>query len=1197
MEYRRLKFVVLAICISKFWATPSVATEPARVDFNRDVQPILSGHCYKCHGPDDKSREAGVRFDRRDAALAASESGVVPLVPGDPDASELIRHIEASDEAEKMPPAAANKDLSEDQKKILRQWIAEGAEYQVHWSFVPPQQATLPATKQSEWGQNPIDAFILARLEAEGLLPSPPADRVTLARRVSLDLIGLPPTPAEVDAYLADNSPHAYEKYVDRLLALPQYGERWARRWLDLARYADTNGYEKDRPRSMWPYRDWVINALNADMPFDQFTIEQLAGDMLPNASLSQRTATGFHRNTMINEEGGVDPLEFRFHAMVDRVGTTGTVWLGLTIGCAQCHTHKYDPIPHRDYYRLMAFLNNADELVMDVPQLAVAAKRTQTQAQIAAAQAALAEQFPAADDPRWHDIAPLAVQTGGESQAQIQSDGSVLLSGSAPQTDTYTVTLDPPVQRISHLQLQTLTDSSLGAQGPGRTQHGNFVVTEFSAALVTTNAADMTTSSQPIQIAAATVDFAQDGFSALAMLDGQPNTGWAIHGPGPWNVSRTATFQLAEPIQVPPGAHLQVRIDQQYGGQHTLGRFRLRLGESLNDPRPLAARRQENLEQHFNNWLASERARTGRWQLLKPLQARCKVPVLSILEDGSVLATADQTKSDLYELQYQCDLKGITALRLEALPDDRLPERGPGRIYYEGPFGDFYLSTITAGPVNEPFAFASATESFAAGGNTATTAIDADQQTGWSINGAQGRPHSAVFRFAQPVDTSGTLDLQLLFERYYAAGLGRFRIWATTDPEPAPARDLPTTLDALLLTDSGQLTADQRQQLLEIFLTVAPQLAAQHKEIDNLRKQIAAYPTTLVMTERPATNPRATHLHRRGEYLQPDELVTPEVPEIFSPLPADAPHDRLTFARWLVDRQNPLTARVTVNRQWATFFGRGLVRTTEDFGYQGERPTHPELLDWLAVEFMQQGWSLKSLHKLMVTSATYQQSSHFTPELLAADPQNKLLARAPRVRLDAELIRDSILHISGQLSPKLGGPSVFPPQPSGITSEGTYGPLAWKVSEGEDRYRRGLYTFAKRTAPYAMFNTFDAPSGEACVARREISNTPLQALTLLNDDVFLDAARALGKQLAQAGGTADERIMDLFRRCLARPPRADELSLVANFHATQRQRLAAGELNAAQISGLPEGDALDPAAWTLTSRAVLNLDEVITKE
>jgi uncharacterized protein DUF1549/uncharacterized protein DUF1553/cytochrome c len=1236
--------VALALAAGSISLAAGPPPQPAAPDFNRDVRPILSRHCFKCHGPDDAQRKAGLRLDLRSAAVKPTTAGRKAIVPGKADQSELVRRIFAPEPGRVMPPPVTKNPLSEAEKLILKRWIAAGAEYRQHWAFVPPKQAPLPKVRLKSWPRNPIDTFVLARLEAAGLRPSPPADRYTLVRRVYLDLIGMPPTPEEADAFVDDQAPDAYEKLVERLLASSHYGERWARRWLDLARYADTNGYEKDRPRSTWPYRDWVINALNQDMPFDQFTIQQLAGDLLveemrkqgpgngemgktgnegpaissfPHFPISSLIATGFHRNTMLNEEGGIDPLEYRFHAMTDRVSTTATTWLGLTVGCAQCHTHKFDPVPHREYYQFMAFLNNADEPEIPVPQPEITTRRAALEKQVAALEADLPNRFPAEQAFRWQTPAPSDIATAGGARAERLPDASIRLSGANPETDTYTVTLESDLSNVAAIRLEALPDPSLGNNGPGRTPHGNFVLTGLAATVAPVSAPGQ---AQAVKLVRAEADFAQEGFPAAHAIDGDPKTGWAIHGPDPWNVHRTATFYLEKPVSLSGGSRWVIRLEQQFGTKHTLGRFRLSLGQQAGEGGSTEAQRRERLQRKFDEWLAAESARAVRWTPLRPASAKSNLPLLTVLDDASVLASGDQTKRDLYDVSFRADLRGITAVRLEALPDDSLPKRGPGRIYYEGPHGDFFLSEVTLAAGGSPVRLKSASHTFASGGSTAQAALDGNPQTGWAINGGQGRAHTAVFNLAQPLGEGGELSLRLLFERYYAAGLGRFRVSVTTDARPAEAR-LATDVEALLTEPDSRRTAAGRERLFQYYLSVAPELAPEREAIRQLRAQMPEQPTTLVFTERPPQNPRPTFIHRRGEFLQPGEKVEPGVLSVLHPLPAGVPRNRLTFARWLVDGRNPLVGRVTVNRQWAAFFGTGIVRTTEDFGLQGDSPTHPELLDWLAIEFMKgrmgergngskvthsptpplshspaKPWSLKHLHRLIVTSATYQQSSKVTPDLLARDPMNRLLSRGPRFRLEAEQLRDSALKASSLLSPKLGGPSVFPPQPAGVTSEGTYGPLQWKTSEGPDRYRRGLYTFAKRTAPYAMFTTFDGPSGEACVARREVSNTPLQALTLLNDTVFLEAAQALGRMIAGRQGSIEERATYLFRRCLTRPPGGEELSLLVKFYHAQKGRLESKELDAAAIAGRGEEDANERAAWTLLARSLLNLDEAVVK-
>jgi Protein of unknown function (DUF1553)/Protein of unknown function (DUF1549)/Planctomycete cytochrome C len=979
-------------------------------DFTRDVRPILSEHCFKCHGPDDAARQANLRLDLREAALKKPESGNPPIVPGKPDASDLIRRIVSHDPDEMMPPPAANKPLSDAKRRILRNWIAAGAPYKPHWAFVPPRQSQPPAVRQTDWPRNPIDRFVLARLESIGLKPAAGADRYTLIRRLSLDLVGLPPTIAEADAFANDRSPGAYERLVDRLLSSPHYGERWGRRWLDLARYADTNGYEKDRVRSIWPYRDWVIRAINDAMPFDQFSIKQLAGDMLPQATTSDRIATGFHRNTMLNEEGGIDPLEFRFYAMVDRVGTTGVVWLGLTVGCAQCHTHKFDPIPHKDYYRLMGLLNNADETEVDVPDRRRLGQRSHFNAEIAAAETDLPNQFP----------------PGGQA---------------------------------------------------GRS----------------------------------------------------------------------------------------------------------------------------NFDKKLTEWERTESAGAVRWTRLRPDSAKATLPHLRVLADDSILASGDESKSDRYEIAFEHLPSVITAIRLEALPDASLPKHGPGRVFYEGPFGDFELSEISATADGKPIHFQSAAQSFASNPGGAAAAIDGSPLTSWSVNGGQGKAHAAVFILKEPFRNVKRLSLGMLCEYYYAAGLGRFRISVATSPVAADRQVLPPDVDDLLTLPAATRSAEQRQAISKYFASIVPDLAPARTKIEALRHSEPVLPTSLVMSERPHDNPRSTYLHKRGDFLRPTERVEAGLPTLFGPLAKNGPHDRLGFARWLVSVQNPLVGRVAMNRQWHVFFGRGLVQTTEDFGYQGSPPTHPDLLDWLAVEFINQHWSMKAMHRLIVTSATYRQASHVTPEALAKDPENRLLSHAPRVRLEAELIRDSELKAAGMMTETIGGPSVFPPQPPSVTTEGTYGGLAWNNSTGLDRYRRGLYTFAKRTAPFAMLSTFDAPSGEACVARREVTNTPLQALTLLNDAMFVEIARGLAnKVMSHPHQSATEAVTEMFRRCLTRPPDQDELNALINFQKHERERFEREPkaVDALLQKGAHSGvDRAELAAWMAVARGLLNLDETITKE
>ncbi len=1161
---------------------------PDKIDFNRDVRPILSENCFKCHGFDPKNRKGDRRIDTREGALAEKD-GVRAIVPGNLEESDLSARIHSTDKDDQMPPPKSGKQVTARQIAILDRWIEQGAPYDLHWAFKKPVQAPLPQVQHTDWPRNAIDRFVLARLEAAGLTPSPEADKYTLCRRVYLDLIGLPPTPAEADAFAHDPSPDAYQRLVDQLLASPHYGERWARRWLDVARYADTNGYEKDRQRNIWPYRDWVIKALNDGLPFDQFTIEQLAGDLLPNATRDQRIATGFNRNTMLNEEGGIDPLEFRYLAMVDRVNTAGTTWLGLTVGCAQCHTHKYDPITQREYYEVMASLNNADEPEMDLPPPDAAAHEAARQEKLAKLIAALPDHWPV-EDQHWLPLRPSRVETTSGQQPTILADHSALFPPASPEKDDYTFVLDVGPKPIRQLRLEALTDPSLPKKGPGRVAHGNFVLSEIVVTAAPKGAPEQ---AKLVKLVKAQADVSQPGFEVEKAIDGRAGTGWAVHASdAALNAPHTATFDFEQPVQYPEGAVLVVRLEQGFGKQHTIGRVRLSV-DNDETPKPVAEQRRAAVEAAFDKWLAHARATTVHWTTLRPLTAKSNLPLLTIEKDDAIFVSGDMSKSDTYELKFRTDLKGITAVRLEVLADERLPRHGPGRIFYEGAPGDFMLSNIDLLVNGAKQTWARASHSFAREKFGAEMAIDDNLQTGWSIDGGQGRNHEAVFNLARPLAESGEFTIKMLFERYFAAGLGKFRISVTTDPG-AEARELPEEIRALLVVPDDQLTATQRTKLRDQFLLNAPELAAARKEIDQLRVP-PQYPTTLVMQERPPENPRPTFVHNRGEFLQPTDPVEPGVLSVAGSFPANASHNRLGFAQWLVSRDNPLTARVIMNRDWAAFFGRGIVRTLGDFGFQGEAPTNPELLDWLAVEFMQRGWSVKQMHKLIVMSATYRQSSRVTPDLLARDPDNKLLARGPRFRLEAEMIRDAALRDCGLLSGKMGGPSVHPPQPDGVT-EAAYGSPKWNADGGEDRYRRSIYTFMKRTAPFALYANFDAPTGEACLARRDVSNTPMQALALLNDIVFLDAARALGATLAAQSGTVDARVRVAFRQILTRPPTDEEVALLAKFWTRQKDRFTTAEIDAHALAGDGPGDVNERAAWTALVRALWNFDEAITR-
>jgi cytochrome c553 len=993
----------------------------------RNAQAILAESCYACHGPGQQM--AKLRLDT-DAAKV--------VVSGNSSTSTLIQRVSGAGGKPRMPLGAAP--LSDEKIAVLSRWIDAGARLPAprkHWAFVPPVRPLLPRTNDPRAGRNPIDAFITARLEREALKPSPEADRATLLRRVSLDLIGLPPTPAELDAFLADKSPDAYSKQVDRLLASPRYGERWARVWLDGARYADSNGYEKDAPRFVWFYRDWVINAFNRDMPYNQFVIEQIAGDLLPNAGQDQRVATGFLRNSMVNEEGGVDPEQFRMEALFDRMDAVGKGVLGVTIQCAQCHTHKYDPLTHEEYYRIFAFLNNAHESDIAVYTPAEQKKRDDIARRTQDVEDDLRRRVP--DWHRrmaaWEDALPAEpaweilqlevddISTGGEREIPMK-DGSMLALGYAPTKHTVKFSSTTKLPRVTAVRLELLTDPNLPNGGPGRSIKGAGALTEF-------------------RVEAAAPD-APERFQRLKIL------------------SATADVN-------PPEAPLDKVFDD----------------------------------------------RSGR--------------------------------------------KRVT------------------------------------GPI--PFA------------------IDEKDETAWGIDAGPGRrnqPRKAVFVLDQAVERPNGARLNLYLKQDHGGSnsddnennnLGRIRFSVTGAPNPQ-ADPLPQDVRAILATPRDKRTAAQVRQLFSYWRTTVLEWRAENDRIERLWNEHPEGSRQLTLAER-TDDPRQSHILKRGDFLQPDRPVAPGTPAFLNPMPAGPPN-RLTFARWLVDRGSPTTARSIVNRVWQAYFGTGIVASVENLGTQAEPPSHPELLDWLAVEFMDSGWSLKKLQRLIATSATYRQSSHIAPELLTKDPDNRLLARGPRYRVDAEIVRDIALAVSGLLNDTIGGPSVYPPAPAFLFQPpASYGPKMWGASDGPDRYRRALYTFRFRSVPYPALQAFDAPNGDMSCVRRARSNTPLQALTTLNEPLFVEAAQALARRTLTEGGSTDgDRLSYAFRLTTARTPTDAEADVLLQLLAKQDRRLADGWLSAGELAGIKPTSTLPPdttprrlAAWTAVARVLLNLDETITKE
>lgn len=977
-----------------------------KVRFNDQIRPLLSDRCNACHGPDEKHREADLRLDTR--AGAVDDRGAI--VPGHPEQSPLWKRITSTDPDERMPPPSAKKPaFTADELALLKRWIEEGAEYEGHWAFLPLRTDVPPA---SSGAHNPIDSFVREKLRTTGLTPSPSADRATFIRRVTLDLLGVLPSLDEVADFLADEHPAAEARLIDRLLASPRYGERWGRHWLDQARYADSNGYAIDAPRDMWPYRDWVIDAVNRDVPFDQFTVEQLAGDLLESPTKAQLVATGFHRNTLINQEGGTDREQFRVEAAMDRVNTTGAVWLGLTVGCAQCHTHKFDPLMHQEYYRLYAFFNSAQDAndrgpVVDVvrgelfgapvtiPQdpkplsPAHLAKRRQAWEQTTRQQLELLPSAATAA-PAWTPLAVANVTAKSKTKVEMLSDGSLLTSPQSAADERITVTVTSSLSQIAAVRLRVLTHDSLPKKGPGRAGNGNFVLTRFS----------MLVDGKPLRFRKAVADHEQPEFGVDGAIDDDSKSGWAINvGPGSvarMNADHDATFILAEPIET-AGKPVEIVLSHDLNDHYIIGRFALDATASINEAATTA--------------------------------------------DRSLLALL------------QKDEKGRTE-----------PEKK---------------------------------------------------------------------------------QLQTAFEKAH--------------PEAKP----PTKK------------------------TPNPNLAQ-----------------AMIMRDQPT--PRETFLLTRGDFTRPNHELGTLSPGVFAAIapPMPSPRNRLDLARWLVHPDNPLTSRVTVNRHWMRFFGRGIVETDEDFGAQGAAPTHPALLDWLSREFQHQGWSQKALHRQVVSSATYQQQSRLRRELASKDPRNLLLARQERFRLEAEIVRDAALSASGLLEDALGGPSVYPPQPDGVYAF-TQVNKVWPTDTGRNRYRRGLYTFFFRSAPYPLFTTFDAPDFQAVCTRRLRSNTPLQALTVANDPAFFELAQGLAMRVAHDvpgdfTPTLKARIQHAARLCFSRTLSSTECQVLDDYLRQEHAGFVNDPAAATPLAGVKADKTIPPAdaaCLVLLARALFNADSFITRE
>jgi cytochrome c553 len=1007
------------------WASgATIAAEaPAptkRIDFNRDIRPILADNCYACHGPDKNKRKASLRLDTKDG-LFSGHDDVRTLVPGKPDESELFRRITSDEPQERMPDPNSGKSLSPAQIALIKAWIEQGAAWKGHWSYIKPVRPELPAIAEPGFVRNPVDRFILARLREAGLSPSPEADRVTLIRRLSFDLTGLPPSKAEVDAFVADRAADAYERLVDRLLASPHYGERMAMYWLDLVRYADSIGYHSDNPMQVSPYRDYVIRAFNANMPFDRFTTEQLAGDLLPGATLEQKIASAYNRLLQTTEEGGAQAKEYEAKYAADRVRNASTVWLGATMGCAQCHDHKFDPYSMRDFYRMAAYFADVQEAAvgkrepgMPVPDERQAAELKQFDDQIADLAKKLDTPTPelAAEQTEWEakhgDEVPWDVieaeeaRVAGESSLRKEAGGVLASFGKVAAKETYTVTARVEGRKLTGFRVEALRDDALPAAGPGTAPNGNFVLTEFKVSA----AAGPDGKPAPVRLRDAVSDHAQDGFPVAQAIDGNRESGWAI-----------------------------------------------------------------------------------------------------------------------------------------------LP--------------------------------------------------------------AVGRSHEAVFEAAEPVGGEGVTRLTFTLEfqsPHPQHQIGRLRLSATSAPEPS-SRWVPPGVRAALAIAPGDRTEAQKGEVGAYFRSVSPTLRRLRDELAAVRRRRAEFaktlPTVLVSNAGP---PRTVRMLPRGNWLdESGEVVTPATPRFLSSGSEESPGTRATradLARWIVARDNPLTARVFVNRFWKLAFGQGLSKTLDDLGAQGEWPTHPELLDWLAVEFMDSGWDVKHMMRLLVTSGTYRQVSRPRPDLKERDPFNRLYARQSRFRLDAEMVRDNALAISGLLSRKIGGPSVKPYQPPGYWAALNFPPREWQNDTGEAVYRRGLYTHWQRTFPHPSLLAFDAPSREECTVDRPRSNIPQQALALLNDPTYVEAARAFAERILKAGGSHPADALDwAFEHSLSRRPTDEErrvLTTLLDKHARQyaADRDAARKLLGTGQHPVPADlDVADLATWTSVARVILNLHETITRD
>ncbi len=1148
------------------FAAAATLARGEKPDFNRDIRPILSNNCFHCHGPDEKERKGGkdgLRLDTPEGAFA-DIGGYAAIIPGNPEKSEFVRRITTDDSDDLMPPGKTGKKLTQREVGLLRDWIKAGGKYEKHWAYEPP-------VRKAEAGG--IDSFISARLAKEKLALQPEADRSTLARRVTLDLTGLPPSSEEVDAFLKDAAAGAYERYVDAQLAKQAYGEHWARMWLDLARYADSAGYADDPSRTIWAFRDYVIRSYNSNKPFDQFTIEQIAGDLLPNPTDDQLIATAFHRNTMTNSEGGTQDEEFRNAAIVDRTNTTMAVWMGTSFACAQCHTHKFDPISQHEYFRMFAFFNNSEDADRrdESPLFSFLGegqkqKRAELEQQIAATETKLktpppaltasaekwAREFPASLN--WHAALPVSAKAASGIALTVDAEGAVLAAKNEGKTDAYVLefTAGDSLKAASALRIQALPHDSLPGKGPGFAG-GNFVVTRVRAEIVP---------------AAAT--------------------------PGP--VARYVRIELPGKAKILQLAEVQVFS----AGENVAMKGQATQSSTYTDA---AAKRaiDGNTAPQYEKGSVSHSAESDNpwWEVdLKSARALDRVVIWNRAEiperlEGFRIVALDDKRQPVWE---KTDNKSAMEIPFDLT--------GRREVVFSDAIADF-----TQGDFDEA--------------GIISDAVDAKgkrkkqgPQKGWAIGGGVGKPHSLTLIAAKPLELPAGAKLVVTIETksaFPSHNLGHFRIAATSDARVAEVMEVLDSAQAARKKNEGSewaltdLPAAEREAFLKGYYIQekAPEIKPDRDKLAALRKEIGDLkPDTVpVMRDLAEGKGRKTHVEIRGNYLSLGDEVTAGFPAAFHPPQPGAPMNRLTLARWLVDPKNPLTARVVANRYWEAIFGIGLVRTSEEFGAQGEQPVNQELLDWLAVELMEKKWDTKAFLKTLVTSAAYRQSSKVSPEALERDPENQLASRGPRVRLSAEMVRDQALAVSGLLSAKMFGPSVRPARPNSGLSAAFGGGLDWQTSAGEDRFRRGIYTEWRRTSPYPSMVTFDATSREICTIRRNRSNTPLQALVTLNDPVYVEAAQALSRRIVAAGTTPEDRVRAGYRFVLQRGATDKEIARVARLVAESREYFAKDAKKAADMATNPIGaapagaDLTDLAAWTAAANVLLNLDETLMKK